>query len=355
MAITSTPGAEGDHVQVTTTHKPFEPIQYTYKTYQKTSFEAKLESTTDEYEDEDVNEEDKHASKRLQTNGLFVPSNGFFTWAHKVQAPTSENAAEEQAASISSMANGSLDQEAQATNPSHGSRVPRLLLTTLLPQQLIKSLVILELPLELDANHMNAVYTMISVPVPDSLSFKARYASLLQHFVKIHLRPEQKAEPTIAVLTPVTNCTVKMITLAEKLKRDLESCAIKCFQYCAAQSRKVLLDHVKSVKRNRKGDTANRDATADSVASVAIGLDGRASNENDEEEEEAFQTMGLPHENSPRVAASGDRKLRHVPVMTIFLALASVPELRQRYWLDSLVVYLDRGHLTDNLRSEQTN
>lgn len=331
MAITFVPSAEESHDQVMTTHKTFEPIQYTQKNYENVRFDMSLESMTEKDEDEDSSEEEgKRASKCLRTKGLFVPRNGFFKWNHKVQTPISENAVDEQITGASSIANSCIDQEAQATHASHGHRVPKLLLTTLLSQPLQKTPVIVELPLELDASHMNAVYTMISVPVPHSMNYKARYSSLLRYFTKTELMPEPKMKPIIVVLTSVPNCTFKIITLAEKLKRDLESSAIKCFQYCAVQPRNVSLGHVNSVKRNRKENTANRSSTADGVASVVTGSDGQASNDNDEEE--AFQTMAVSREGLPRVAASGDRKLRRVPVMTIFLALASVPELRQLYW-----------------------
>lgn len=293
---------------------------------------------TEEHEDEEEDEsevEDSQASKRLQAEGLFVSSNGFSTWAHEAQAPTSEYTVGKQSASASSNSDCSIDQEPRATDASHGSRVPGLSLTTLLPQRLQKDLVIMELPLELDASHMNAVYTMISVPVPDSINFKARYSSLLRYFKNAQVIQEQKTKPIIFILTSITNCTVKIITLAEKLKRDLESYAIECFQYCAIQPRNVSLDNFNNAKRNRKGKVANQGATAENVASVATGSVAHDSNKNDEEE--AFQTMTVAHEDSPTVVASGDRNLRRLPVMTIFLAFTSIPELRHLYWLDSLI------------------
>ena len=292
----------------------------------------------DEYEDaskDESEEENRGARKRIRTHGLFVPGNGFSKWSHKFQAPTSAHIVDEQAAGASSIANYFIDQDPQATDASHGPRVPGLLLTTLLPPRLQKNLILVELPLELDASHMNAAYTMISVPVPDSINFKARYSSLLHYIKKAPLLPEQKTRPKLFVLTSITNCTVKIITVAEKLKRDLESCAIKYFQYCAIQPRNVSVDHFDYGKRNRKGDPANPNSTADSAAGVATGLVEQASNDNDEEE--AFQTMAPAHEGSPMMAASGHRKLRRLPVMTIFLALTSIPELRHLFWLDSLV------------------
>ena len=323
-----------------TMHISFEPIQYTRETYENVHFDMGSESMAEEHEDEDEDEsegEDIQTGKRLRTRGLFVSSNGFSTWAHKVQAPTSEYTVGKQTAGASSVSDCFIDQEPRATDASHGPRVPGLSLTTLLPQRLQKDLVIVELPLELDASHMNAVYTMISVPVPDSMNFKARYSSLLRYFKKAQVMQEQKTKPIIFILTSITNCTVKIITLAEKLKRDLEFYAIECFQYCAVQPRNVSLDNFNNAKRNRKEKAANQDATADSVASVATGSVEQDSYKMDEEE--AFQTMTVAHEDSPTAVASGDRKLRRLPVMTIFLALISIPELRHLYWSDSLITY----------------
>lgn len=326
--------AKEGHVEVMMVPNNFEPIQYNYNASRKTGFTTDSDSATDE--DKSMEEDEhKHASQQLRANGLFVSSNGAFLRVHKAHKPTSESTAEEPAPAISSTADELLDQGAQTTNPSHGTRIPKLLLTTLLSQQLRDNLVVSELPPEMDADHMNVVYNMVSVPVPDSLSFKQRFTSLLRHFVQSHQEPEQKAEPTIFVLTPVNNSTVKMITLAEKLKRDLDSCGVKCFQYCSVQSRMDSVKHTKSVKRNRKGKPGKQDETTEcTVASAAAGLDVEACNDNDEEE--AFQKMNIPYENVPKVATSENWKLRRVPVMTIFLALAPVPELRQIYELESL-------------------
>lgn len=328
-------GAEEGHNQVMPILTTFEPVQYTKENYEDGHFDMNSDKVADEYEDEskdESEEEDRGARKRLRTHGLFVPGNGFSKWSHKVQAPTSAHIVDEQTADASSIANCFIDQEPQATDTSHGPRVPGLLLTTLLPPRLQKNLFLAELPLELDASHMNAAYTMISVPVPDSMNFKARYSSLLHYVKKAPLLPEQKTRPQILILTSITNCTVKIITVAEKLKRDLESCAIKCFQYSAIQPRNVSVDRFNNGKRNRKGDPANPNSTADSAAGVATGLVEQASDNNDEEE--AFQTMAPAHED---LATSSNRKLRRLPVMTIFLALTSVPELRHLFWLDSLV------------------
>ena len=326
--------AKEGYVEVMTVPNNFEPIQYNYNASKKTGFTTDSDSATDEDKSTEEDEH-KHASQHLRAKGLFVSSSGAFIRVHNAHKPTSEPTAEEQTAAIPSTADNFLDQGAQNTNPSHGTRIPKLLLTTLLSQQLIDNLVVMELPPEMDADHMNAVYNMVSVPVPNPLSFKQRFTSLLRHLVQSHLEPEAKAEPTIFVLTPVNNSTVKMITLAEKLKRDLDSCGVKCFQYCSVQSRLDSVNHTNSVKSNQKGKPGKQDETTEcTVVSAAAGLDMEACNDSDEEE--AFQKMDIPYETVPKVATSENRKLRRVPVMTIFLALAPVPELRQIYELDSL-------------------
>jgi hypothetical protein len=182
---------------------------------------------------------------------------------------------------------------------------------------------------------MNMSYNMVSVPVPASLSFKNRYATLLRHFVEIHSRPQEKTEPTIIVLSPVENCTGKMITLVEKLKRDLESRSVRCFQYCAVQSRLIMVDRSKGAKRNSKGKNTGRNEETDAgVAKAAISLDENGCDENAEEEEEAFQNMDESKGNPSKTGTCGNMKQRRFPVMTIFLALTPVPELRQLYRSD---------------------
>lgn len=374
-------GAEESHNQVMASFTTFEPVQYTRKDYVDSFFGMDSERIANECGNENKSEikdkskkkskkKDRRAKIRFRTQDFSIvkwshkvqaptsahtvdeqlPKRSHKVQApasahtvdeqivkrsHKVQAPTSAHTVDEQTAGASSIANCFIDQEPQATNTSHGTRVPGLLLATLLTPRLQKDLFLAELPLELNASHMNAAYTMISVPVPDDTNFKARYSSLLRYFQKAQLLPEQKTRPTVFVLTSITNCTVKIITVAEKLKRDLKSCAIECFQYCAIQSRNVSVDHFNNGKRNRKGETAIHNLRADSAPKAATGSAEQAFNDNDEDE--AFQTMTVAPKGSPTVAASDNPKLRRLPVMTIFLALTSVAELHHLIWLDSWV------------------
>lgn len=300
--------------------KAFEPVQYTFEFYTEAHYNATTDSTTDEDEGSPV-------SKRLRTNGLFKPMNDVFIVTHKAQKPTSALKAKEKTTGVADTGDEFVYREVQTTNVSHGSRIPKLLLTTLLPHWPAKNVTISELPHELDSDLMNAAYKMVSVPVPEKMCFRTRFASLLRHFVENRPCPQPKAEPTVFMLFPVENCSCKMITLAEKIKQDLEVRKIRCFQYCALQSRTILVERVKT---NRKEDKINQDANADTaVTSRANGLDGQECNNNHEEEE--FQTMGVPKGNLSKEANSDGPKLRRLPVMSIFLAMVPVPELRLFY------------------------
>jgi hypothetical protein len=308
--------------------KVVEPIQYASEFYTEANYKETTDSTAGE-------DEDARASKRLRTNSFSENMNGVFRMANAAQKPISEPTAKGKTAGVADTGDGSVYQEVQTTNLSHGSRIPRLLLTTLLPLSLTKNIIVSELPPELDSDHMNASYKMVSVPVPDKLCFRARFASLLRHFVENRPCPQLKTETTVFMLFSVKNCSCKMITLAEKIKQDLEVRQIRCFQYCALQSRTILVERAQT---NRKEEKVSQDANADTViSSGAKGLDGHE--RNNEDEEEAFQTMDVSKGHSKEVVSDGP-KLRRLPVMTIFLAMAPVPELRQLYELAPLFIYL---------------
>ncbi len=320
-----TPGAAGAHTDVMIPNA-VEKIQFTNENHTETGFTTRSDRGIDE---------DEHPRKRFRVNSFSDPSTDVFVLAHESKLPSSKSTAEKKTAEASGSADNYVDQEAQFTNPSQGSRIPKRLLTTLLSQQFTSKLVVLELPPEMDSDHMNMSYNMVSVPVPASLSFKNRYATLLRHFVEIQSRLQEKTEPTIMVLSPVENCTGKMITLVEKLKRDLGSRSVRCFQYCAVQSRLIMVDRTKGAKRNSKGKNTSRNEEAETVmANAAISLDENGSHENAEEEEEAFQTMDETKGNPSKMGTCGNMKQRRFPVMTIFLALTPVPELRQLYRSD---------------------
>lgn len=310
--------------------KVFKPIRNTFESYT----EANYNVTTDSAADED---EDAHASKRLRTNGSPEHMTDVVITARNAQKLTSARTAKGKPIGVADTGDEFFNQEIQTTNLSHGSRIPRLLLTTLLPQSLTKNIIISELPPELNSDHMNSTYKMVSVPVPDKLCFRTRFTSLLRHFIENRPCSQVKAESTVFMLSPVKNCSGKTITLAEKIKQDLKIRDIKCFQYCALQSRTILIERAKT---NRKKEKVNQDANADTaVSSGTNGSDGQERKYDDGEE--AFQTMDVPKGNLSKDIISDGPKLRRLPVMTIFFAMAPVPELRLFYELAPLVTYLN--------------
>lgn len=274
-------------------------------------------------------------------NGLSEPCNDGLTRTHEAQRFTSETTStvkKHNSGALNSF-HLSSEQRAQSTNSSNGSRIPRQVLMTLLPQKSTDNLVIAELPSGLDADHINATYSMISIPVPDNLSFRDRFTSLLRYFVKLQSSPKPVVKQTIIVLSPLKTGSTKIITLAEKLKRDLKKCGVVCFQYSAVQSRTVKISRTGSVKTSPKAESKEpRENRPSTKVRATVGLKAQAGNDNDEEQ--AFQNMEASHDELPLISLSGDPKFHRVPVMTIFFALSSVPELRQLYTSDALTVYL---------------
>jgi hypothetical protein len=114
--------------------------------------------------------------------------------------------------------------------------------------------------------------------------------------------PSDGEKPVIVRLTSQSRTASKLISIVEIAKRDLASNKLQCYQYNVLSSQ---MKEIPRERRNPNGHKGNEHAASDV----------------DDDDENAFQTMG---------DVSGMKK-RCVPVMQIYLSRSPVKELRVQY------------------------
>lgn len=114
--------------------------------------------------------------------------------------------------------------------------------------------------------------------------------------------------------------TSKMISVVEIAKRQIGLKGEKWYQYNKVEQ--VLVERKEEGKDSRDD---NKKMKEEGNGDGTVELDNKEVE--DEEEEEAFETMKTPFER----ANEGTAKVRAVPVMTIYLTHARIDELKKAY------------------------
>ncbi|KAF2161637.1 hypothetical protein M409DRAFT_28031 [Zasmidium cellare ATCC 36951] len=148
---------------------------------------------------------------------------------------------------------------------------------------------------------LSATHSLVKFSIHTSTQISRRTSAVLEN-----LQPQDPSnndnngtgtgteKPVIVALTaPTPNATNKLITIVEIAKRELKAKDAKCFQYNALRSE--LMD----VPRAKKGKGEGEGGVGEGAS---------------------FETMGERE--------FGETKKRNVPVMTVYLSLSSVRELK---------------------------
>lgn len=149
--------------------------------------------------------------------------------------------------------------------------------------------------------NLDTKYNILRLNVISSNSIQSRTVSLVEH-----LRQESASQKTaIASLRAKASVANKLISAIEIAKRDLSQNNEKVYQYNALTSE---MANVKSAKsRVAEGGRSGNDDGGDGDAAAA------------QEEDEAFEPLEQKDETE------------EVPVLTIYLSLASIKELRDAH------------------------
>lgn len=141
-----------------------------------------------------------------------------------------------------------------------------------------------------------AKYQLLDLSVLSSTPIAGRTATVSQRLLAERVADEQ---PCVIRLTAKAKAASKLISIVEIAKRDLASKGTKCFQYNALSSEIVDVPRERARKESNGADVADEDGSDD-----------------------AFETMGAP---------SGTTKKRSIPIITVYLSVVPVKELKAEY------------------------
>ncbi|KAH0548272.1 hypothetical protein GP486_008025 [Trichoglossum hirsutum] len=193
------------------------------------------------------------------------------------------------------------------------------------------------------SSSLSNTHDTISLSVLSSSSIRKKVSKILSH---LSSQPTLE-KPPIAVLTAKAGVASKAITIAEITKREIGKDDGVWFQYSGVEG--VLGGWTPRDRRTESGrekmvesvgDGAKTTVSEKEVAEVTQEKVNRGKEvEDDEQEEEyAFETMRDPPTNSrgmqesPSIAEDElERKVRAVPVLTIYLSRTRVGELKKEY------------------------
>ena len=190
--------------------------------------------------------------------------------------------------------------------------------------------------------HLRSHYAFATMSISSSSKITQKVRSLRTHLEKFSFA-DVKARPGVVALYARAIMVSKMISIVEIVKREVEREGGRLYQYSRLES---LLGELKRKhpKVEREGENAPSDgktlrvwqaAQGDSIAvslQPAIG-DGEMEEQDKVEEEEAFETMTEKGPRDPVYVPNSEerKKVRAIPMMTIYLSRVSVPDLKQLY------------------------
>lgn len=201
-----------------------------------------------------------------------------------------------------------------------------------------------ELPPEV--RHLSTKYNFTTMSILSSAKISERVERLLlrvEHFSFA----DPKSKPGVVVLRAKSDVASKMVSIVEIARQEIERNKGKWWQYSKLDGQLTELT-VKQAKRRDGGKTLS-EWQKEQAGNVSQGFDeagdetGHASEEvvqnhqsvnGDEEMEDAFETMENVKEavQGAKQSENGSgKKVRAVPVMTIYFARVPVPGLEELY------------------------
>lgn len=211
-----------------------------------------------------------------------------------------------------------------------------------------------------EVHHLISKYNFMSKSILSSTKMRQKIPLILEHIGHFSFS-DPSAKPGIVILYSKADVASKMISIVEIIKKEVEKVKGKWWQYSKLQSR---LEGVKP--KNQGSGRTLRDLGVDDKHSSALNdslkpaitksSEGRERGEvvdvdEEDEVEAAFETMALPRRPETR---EQPRKVRNVPIMTIYIARVPVPGLKELYGYVNVPTLRKRPGLIRAF-SEQTN
>lgn len=200
-----------------------------------------------------------------------------------------------------------------------------------------------------EVQQLTTEYQFTPISVISSSKLEQKIRNVIER-VSTSSLVEAKASPGVVILHAEAKNANKMVTIAELAKRDIEKNKGSWWQYTKLEGQVMELTEkprksplLQGAEMLVNGPAEQRNA-ADSVNQIDVDMEGIGEDPTtngqpkhvgstvisaeDEEQEEAFETMSAPTTARREPAR---KKVRAVPIMTIYLARVPVSGLRELY------------------------
>ncbi|KAK5019625.1 hypothetical protein LTR60_000205 [Cryomyces antarcticus] len=179
--------------------------------------------------------------------------------------------------------------------------------------------------------HLTEKYDVKAMRIVSSSKIEEKATRLLNELWNDFDLLSRACKPAIVALSAKERSNQKLISVIEIAKRALTERGLRCFQYNRLLPKVVELKEKEpdttELARKPKGVTpaewAAQRARTGNRPDVAM--------DDDDEEEEAFETLGATHRTSNPSAGAARKKLRAVPVLTIYMSRVPVRDLKDEY------------------------
>ena len=196
--------------------------------------------------------------------------------------------------------------------------------------------------------HLEKKYEFATMSIISSVKMEQKVRSLLSHLARFSYA-DIHCKPGVVALHAKANVAGKMISIVEIAKREIQQAKGHWWQYSRCHGDLMEWRRKEAKAKNESAATGGnviRIGHAEELRSIkeeSMDLDGA------DEEEVAFQETS-PKQIGAQVEAR--KKVRAVPVMTIYMSRVPIPEFKAIYGYDEL----NLGNcIADRRFSEQTN
>ncbi|MCJ1243426.1 hypothetical protein MMC30_000623 [Trapelia coarctata] len=196
--------------------------------------------------------------------------------------------------------------------------------------------------------HLQHKYALATMTFSSSSKINQKVRALISRMEKFSFA-DLNAKPGVVILQAKAPVAVKMVSVVEIAKREIEKEKGKWWQYSKVEGRLEELKERVKKKNDTKGEgktlkewqaeqksetneggDAMEEVVDEAEAAPKLKVQTAASAEEDEDDE-AFQTMADVGDTGKGASAPGRPKVRAIPIMTICMARVPVPELKESY------------------------
>ena len=186
--------------------------------------------------------------------------------------------------------------------------------------------------------HLQVKYEFTTMSIISSSKIEQKVRSLLQHLEKFH-SADTNAKPGVVALHAKSSVASKLVSIVEIAKKNVAKEGGKWWQYSRLHGQKMDLKEKLHKSKDREKIFLKRQQHGQDTESADVGDQREPSvkedgNGQEEEDENAFQTMGesnVSQQSVNGVANEGRKKIRAIPIMTVYMSRVPIAEFKGIY------------------------